>query len=212
MIHYGISSYEPTSRFLPTLANTTNSYTSRPSTVWVNITPVVQLITGLKQGYVLPQKPTFNSDFQWNFAPNHWAPPHWTLMIDDGMSSVCYLNCVYTSKPFLLQVKMKKVVSTHVVHYHLISAHKCQYVTWIAVILNTGLVVSAHKPDLCCHQISHRFTTSFESGTRRTLHPNNIADKRTTAENHTVRWPHKGIQWNHTLAHTQNCAQREVIL
>ena len=79
---------------------------------------VVPLITGLTQGYVLSQKPTSSSDLQWNFAPNHWASPHWTLVIDDGMSAVCYPNYVYTSEPFLLQVKVKKVVSTHVVTPH----------------------------------------------------------------------------------------------
>jgi len=79
----------------------------------------VQLIAGLTQGYVLSQKLTFSSDLELNFAPNHWAPPHWTLIIEDGMSAVCYPNYVYTSEPFLLQVKVKKVVSTHVVPPHI---------------------------------------------------------------------------------------------
>jgi len=39
--------------------------------------------------------------------------------------------------------------------------------------------------------------------------PANIADKRRIVQNHTVRWPHKAIQWNYTLAHVQNYAQTE---
>jgi hypothetical protein len=42
--------------------------------------------------------------------------------------------------------------------------------------------------------------------------PANVADKRTIAENHTVRWLHKGIQWNYTLAHAQNYAQTEKVI
>jgi len=43
----------------------------------------------------------------------------WTLIIDDGMSAVCYPNFVYTSEPFLVQVKVKKFVSMHVAPPHI---------------------------------------------------------------------------------------------